>query len=127
MWKKHIDQELIDFFMDRLFEECGYSVFIMEQELKEFGYSGKEILVNSEKYHTDHCETCEDVDQLERKISLVKANLQKAIDQKLKAMRLTEIVRVERDDFENLTKDLIDENLDLKKKLENSVLFSMGD
>jgi hypothetical protein len=104
MLKDQLDRELIELFIDRLFQEYHYSVFEFEKAIMDFICDGKSPFKN------DDCDNCFAIDELENDNEYLEKE-KKVLQSKLKDAT----IRVE----------------GLKKEMEtlrkNSVLFTMED
>jgi hypothetical protein len=101
VWKDRIDPELIDLFLDRVFEISNHSLFNMECIISDIALSG-----NSD--HLCLCDTCSVSEEAERK----EVEMEDEMDNLL----------FENDKLHEKLKNLKDEFTTLKN---NSVIFSM--
>ncbi len=121
IWKKHIDPELIELFMQRLFEECGNSMFDFERAIKDFGLSS--IRPPPIEY-ADCIDTCESVHDLENDMANLK---DKIIELKKKQTTLLEKIKEANSDSRRNC-DLYTEMRNKYDELKaNSVVFTMDD
>jgi hypothetical protein len=129
MWKNHIDSDLVEAFMDRMFETYRYSFYDMEKSLKDFAYS-------SNICNDAICEDCLYIKALDDRIEKINELRERAvkerdahkrvaieaIDQKDKTIR-------ERDEARKDSKRNLNLYVSMKEKYkqlkENSIIFSM--
>ena len=94
IWKQHIDPELIDMFLDRLFEKCKCSIFEMERVMQDLACSDNLNHLYKDELE-EICKECDDVHHLEETVdnlgddinSLkddIKGNIQLYLDMKKK-------------------------------------------
>lgn len=101
IWQDKIDPELIDLFLDRIFEICNHSLMGMESIIADIALSGK----------FDHlclCDSCSKVEEAERK----EVEMEDEMDNLL----------VDMDKLDNRIKGLKEDFITLK---DNSIIFSM--
>ncbi len=81
IWKKHLDQELIDLYFDRLFEEYGFNPFDFMNAVKDYALSSKEhvdldLFKEVMCEDCDQCSDCDTVHNLEKKHNRVLSKLE---------------------------------------------------
>ncbi len=129
MWKKHIDSDLIEAFMDRMFETYRYSFHDMENALKDFAYNG-------EICNDAICEDCKYIKALDDRMDSLNDLRKKAIQEKNIALKELDLalkdrdkILKERNEVRNDSKRNRDLYVAMKEKYkqlkENSVIFSM--
>jgi erythromycin esterase-like protein len=129
MWKKHIDSDLIESFMDRMFETYRYSFHDMENALKDFAY-------NSKICSDEICEDCSQIAAFDKQMEKLNEMRIKTIQEKDAALEQRRITILDRDRRINerdkaikdsqRNRDLYTSMVERYNKLkENSVIFSM--
>lgn len=106
MWKDKIDSELIDMFLDRLFQECKYSIFDFERVLADYGMENIKV-----PFEDDDCtKDCPHLEELNETIKKLNGEIKRKKEDSIRNNKLY---------------------LDMKKKYKehkkNSVLFTMDD
>lgn len=129
MWKKHIDSDLIEAFMDRMFETYRYSFNDMENALKDFAYDG-------EICNDAICEDCKSIKLLDDKMEKINELRKKAIEESnahkrvaVEAIEQRDKKINERDEARKDSKRNLNLYVSMKEKYkqlkENSIIFSM--
>lgn len=123
IWERYnIDQELIDAFMDRVFRRCGNSFFEFDRVLRDYAYSGVDDFFSGK-----YCDECQDLMESELEVEELKGDL------KAKRKRINELIddvgdlKYEKKELMRTLDNLSNELHSLRKKLSNSVIFSMDE
>ena len=111
-----IDKDLINEFMDELYRRCGLSSFDMKRTMEDFIYSQEELLSKSElKKVID-----DEVQYYREEITDLKFEIEDLNDEKYNLKKKIQ-------ELEDLSEEKNEIIKKLKRKIENSIFFSMDE